>query len=175
MKLISNKSESSKLPIMKTQVASAFFAAALALGGVPAVASAATAPADTIDVLQTSVKPVQYVVDATDGSVANDGNVLHIQFTNRGDQPATAVEFQVDQFGAPVKTIEDTGTFTKDAIVNHSFTTPVGGRNSSVSVIGVKYADGSEWSANGQNAFVSRRQAAVIAPIVPGDVPSDEN
>jgi hypothetical protein len=158
---------------MKTQVASAFFVASLALGSMPLLASAATAPADTIDVLQTSVKPVQYVVDATDGSVANDGSVLQIQFANRGDEPATAVEFEVDSYGAPVKRIEDTGTFTKDAIVNHSFVN-AGFSHSTVSVIGVKYADGSEWSANGQQPFVSRRQAAA-APVVPGDVPADEN
>ncbi len=157
---------------MKTQVASALFAASLALGGLPSIASAANAPADTIAVLQTSVSPIQYVVDATDGSVANAGDVLHIQFANRGDQTATAVEFQVSSLGSPVATVEDTGTFSKDAIVNHSFAN-VGGRNTTVSVIGVKYADGSEWSADGQQPFVTRRQAAV-APIVP-NVPLPEN
>jgi hypothetical protein len=159
---------------MKTQIASALFAASLALGGMPSVVSAAPAPSDTIDVLQTSVKPLQYVVDATDGSVANDGNVLHIRFANRSDQAATAVEFQVDTFGAPVATVEDVGTFTKDAIVNHSFAN-VADRNSTVSVVGVKYADGSEWSANGKQPFVARRQAAAIAPVVPNDLPADEN
>jgi hypothetical protein len=158
---------------MKPQVASALFAASLALGGVPSLASAASAPADTIAVLQSSVSPVQYVVDATDGSVASDGSVLHIQFANRGDVAATAVEFQVDDFGAPVKTVEDVGTFSKDAIVNHTFTN-AGDRNSTVSVIGVKYADGSEWSANSQQPFGSRRQAAAVEPIVP-NVPLDEN
>jgi hypothetical protein len=158
---------------MKTQVASALFAATLALGGVPSLASAASAPANTIAVLQTSVKPVQYVVNAEDGSVANDGTDLQIQFANRGDEAATAVEFQVDSYGAPVKTVEDVGTFTKDAIVNHSFTN-AGYSHTSVSVIGVKYADGSEWSANGRQPFVSRRQAAAVAPVVPA-VPADEN
>jgi hypothetical protein len=151
---------------MKTQVASALFAATLALGGLPSLASAATAPADTIAVLQTSVKPVQYVINATDGSVANDGNVLHVQFANRGDVTATAIEFQVNSPTAESQSVEDVGTFSKDAIVNQSFSN-VGDRNSTVSVIGVKYADGSEWSATGQQPFVTRRQAAAVAPIAP--------
>jgi hypothetical protein len=158
---------------MKTQVASAIFAASLALGGVPSLASAATAPADTIAVLQAAVAPVQYVVDANDGSVANGINILHVQFANRGDETATAVEFQVDTFGAPVARVEDVGTFTKDATVNHAFTN-VGDRNSTVSVIGVKYADGSEWSANGQQPFITRRQAAAV-PTLFLDLPSDED
>src|ERR1700733_1219785 len=159
---------------MKTQIASALLVASMALGAAPSIASAATSPGDTISVLQTKSSPVQYVANADDGSVVNGPNVLHIQFENRGDQVATDVEFEVDSFGAPVATIDDAGKFTKDAVVNHSFTN-VGDRNSTVSVVGVKYADGSEWSANGQQPFVSRRQSAAVAPVVPDDVPSFEN
>jgi hypothetical protein len=159
---------------MKTQIASALLVASMALGGAPSIASAAPAPADTISVIQTKSNPVQYVVNAEDGSSGNGPNILQIQFENRGDQLATAVEFQVDTFGAPVATVEDVGKFSKDAVVNHSFVN-VGDPNSTVSVVGVKYADGSEWSANGQQPFVTRRQAASVAPVVPGDVPSDEN
>jgi hypothetical protein len=159
-------------PTMKTQIASALLVATMALGGAPSIASAASAPADTISVLQTKSSPVQYVANAEDGSLLNGPNIMQIQFENRGDEVATDVEFEVDTFGAPVATIDDVGKFSKDAVVNHSFVN-VGDRNSTVSVVGVKYADGSEWSANGQQPFVSRRQAAV-APVVPY-VPSTEN
>jgi hypothetical protein len=147
------------------QIASALLVASMALGGA-SIASAASTPADTIDVVQTTDSPVKFVANADDGSLLNGPNVIQIRFVNRGDEAATDVEFQVNSDGAPVATIDDVGNFAKDAVVNHSFAN-VGGPDSTVSVVGVKYADGSEWSANGQQPFVSRRQASLIVPVVP--------
>jgi hypothetical protein len=137
----------------------------MALGGA-SIASAASLPANTIDVLQTSNSPLQYVANANDNTLVNGTNVMKISFVNRGAEAATDVEFQVQRHGAPVATIQDVGTFSKDAVVSHSFSN-VGGSDSTVSVVGVKYADGSEWSANGQLPFVSRRQATLVTPVVP--------
>ena len=151
---------------MRTQIASALLVASVALGGASSIASAASARTDTIDVLQAKAAPIQFVANANDGSLLNGPNILKIRFVNRGDEVATDVEFQVETFGAPVATIDDVGTFSKDAVVNHSFVN-VGDPNSTVAVIGVKYADGSEWSASAQEPLVTRRQAAAVAPIVP--------
>jgi hypothetical protein len=151
---------------MKPQIASALLVASMALGGAPSIASADYAPTNTISVLQTTDAPVQWIANADDGSLLNGPNTIHIRFVNRGDEVATAVEFQVNSFGAPVATIDDVGTFSKDAVVSHSFAN-VGDPKSTVSVIGVKYADGSEWDAKPQLPFVSRRQAAVATPVVP--------
>ena len=130
------------------------------------MAATVSSPTNTITVLHSSAGPVKIVANDEDGSLVNGLNVVHIEFENRGDKIMTAVEFQVNTFGAPVATIEDVGTFAKDAVVDHSFVN-VGDFDSSVAVVGVKYADGSEWSANGQQLFVTPRQAATIAPVVP--------
>lgn len=151
---------------MNSHIASAVVVASMALGGLPLTASAAPAATDTISVLQTSAGTVHWVANADDGSLLNGPNIIQIRFVNRGDETATAVDFEVDTLGAPVATVEDTGTFSKDAVVSHSFAN-VGGPDSTVSVIGVKYADGSTWSASGEQPFAARRQAAVIAPVVP--------
>lgn len=147
---------------MKSQIAAALLVASMALGGA-SIASAASTPADTIDVLQTTVNPAGNHTSVYDGWLPSGPNNVQIKFVNRGDQAATAITFQVDSLGTPVAAIEDVGTFSKDAVVTHSFTI-AGDPNATVSVVGVKYADGSAWSANGQQPFVSRRQAASVAP-----------
>lgn len=152
---------------MKTQIASALIVAAMALGSEPSIASPLSGPTNTIAVLQTTAIPFEIVANADNGSLIDGPNTMQVQFVNRGDTAATAVEFQVDTFGAPVATVEDVGTFAKGAIVNHSFAN-IGGPNSTVAVVDVKYADGSEWSANGQRLFVTRRQAAALTPAYPG-------
>jgi hypothetical protein len=158
--------------MMKPQIASALLLASIALGGSPIVASAASTATNTISILQTTAYPE--IPTANDAAPLSGPNAVQIRFVNRGDETATAVEFQVTAVGAPVATIDDIGTFSKDAIVNHKFA-DVGDTRSTVSVVGVKYADGSEWSANGQLPFVTRRQAAVVAPAVPLDLPSYGN
>jgi hypothetical protein len=130
------------------------------------MAAEVASPTNTITVLQSTSGPIKIVANDADGSLVNGLNVMHIRFENSGDKAATEVEFQVNTFGAPVATIEDVGTFAKDAVVDHSFVN-VGDSDSSVAVVGVKYADGSEWSAKGQQPFVTRRQAATLAPVVP--------
>jgi hypothetical protein len=151
---------------MNTTFAAALLATSMALAAAPSIASAAPAASDTISILNTAVSSVPIVGSEDDPAPLAGPTRVQIQFVNRGDEPATEVEFQVDSSEA-TKTIDDVGTFDKDAVVTHSFYRLLD-PNATVSVVGVRYADGSEWSANAEPHF-TRRQATSLAPSVPGD------
>jgi hypothetical protein len=146
---------------MNTTFAAALFATSMALGAAPSIASAAPVTSDNISILSTAIHSVPIVGSEDDPPIAGPTRV-QVQFVNRGDEPATAVEFQVDSASASA-TIEDVGTFDKGAVVKHSFYNDLD-PNATVSVVGVRYADGSEWSANAEPHFVTRRQASSVAP-----------
>jgi selenophosphate synthase len=151
---------------MNTTFAAALLVTTMGLGAAPSIASAAPVAADNnIALLGTAASIVPIVGDEFDRSNIAGPTRFKVSFVNRGDEPATAVEFQVDSSDAS-STIDDVGTFTKGAVVTHSFYKLLA-PDATVSVIGVKYADGSEWSANAESPFVTRRQASAIGPSLP--------
>jgi hypothetical protein len=149
---------------MNTTFAAALLVTSMGLGAAPSIASAAPVTSDNISILSTAINSVPIVGSEDDPPIAGPTRVK-VQFVNRGDEPATAVEFQVDSADASA-TIDDVGTFDKGAVVTHSFYNRLD-PNATVSVVGVRYADGSEWSANAEPHFVTRRQASFVAPRLP--------
>jgi hypothetical protein len=151
---------------MKTLMLAAL-AASLAI---PSFALAASlAPANSITVLNAVGGKTPIVGDLNDPPI-NGASFEKITFVNNSDTPATDVEFTVGPAETP---LHDVGTFSKGVVVSHTFF-GVGDTGYKVSVIDVRYADGSEWSENGQQPLV-RRQATYIAPLIPVLGPNHEN
>jgi hypothetical protein len=85
---------------------------------------------------------------------------IAISFTNTEATPATAVDFEVHGYnGRVIGRIEDTGTFTQGAVINHSFSDGALDNRQSVDVENVTFADGSTWSKPVLHPVI-RRQAS---------------
>jgi hypothetical protein len=141
-----------KIPEMKTLLARTLLASAAVLS---VTLAASAGPVDS---------PVQInridVAPALGESTEFAPGQITVSFTNTEATPATAVDFEVHGYkGHVIGHIEDTGTFTQGAVINHSFADRALDNNQSVEVESVEFADGSTWSKPVLHPVV-RRQAS---------------
>jgi hypothetical protein len=126
---------------MKALLSSATIAA-LAIA-MPLSANAQDAANGPIVVTEAIVQP------AVNGTDLNVPGMIAVEFHNTRSVPATKVTFELDASGAPVRTIDDVGTFSQGATIHHDFPNAAIARNQTVSVAAVTFADGSVWRNDG--------------------------
>jgi hypothetical protein len=137
---------------MQTFSIAAFAVATLLATTFPSHGSAA-APGNTITLQSYGI----YEFDGGDTSQPNHSE-LRISFRNDGDVAATAVTFDILTDGKYAGRIDDVGTFTKGATIDHSFRWVDVRHGQSLEVAQVRYADGSVWT-NDTLPPAPRRQA----------------
>jgi hypothetical protein len=125
---------------MKPLISSAAIAA-LAIA-MPLSANADTASGPIV-LTQAQVQP------AVTGTSRNVSGLISVEFHNARNVPATKVTFELDAYGAPVRTIDDVGTFSYGATIRHDFPNAAIARDQSISVAAVTFADGSVWRNDG--------------------------
>jgi len=117
----------------------ASIAALTILAGGPAIALAGTNfSSDPIVVSNVNVQPN----DETDG--AGPGFVS-MDFQNTANIAATEVVFELDVDGARVSRFKDSGSFAPGVTVRHAFLNNSSSSDAQLTVVRVKFADGSEW------------------------------
>jgi hypothetical protein len=129
---------------VKVKLTTATLGAALILGGVPGLASAAAIQHGPIQINRVNVSGGAF----TD----NDGfettilpTALAISFTNRNAATAKDVVFGVEMNGHVVKRFNDVGSFSTGTTINHSFLESDPSRRTRVVVEKATFDDGSVW------------------------------
>jgi hypothetical protein len=139
---------------------------ALALAGIPALASASPTQISTFATAGNTLKVERVAISPGNPDIGpNPNSIVTISFRNTGNVAATAVEFRVNYGGFPT-TIDDVGTFSKGALVTHTFYNRLDPRfvnaRRDVEIAAVHYADGSEWSEDALSLpVIPRRQATL--------------
>jgi hypothetical protein len=131
--------------------------AALALA-MPLSASAADATAGPIVFSLADVQP-----QVAGGEYFTPGSI-HVAFHNTAKVPATRVTFEVDAWGFPVNRIEDVGTFTQGATIEHTFPNDDGRADETISVASVQFADGSVWQNDAVAQPALRQAVSLLDP-----------
>ena len=124
---------------MNIKQAAASIAALTILAGGPTMALAATSfPIDPIAISNVNLQP--------DGESDGSGpGFVSLQFQNTNNVAATEVVFELDVNGAKVNRFNDVGLFAPGVTVKHAFLNTSADGNAQVSVVKVKFADGSVW------------------------------
>jgi hypothetical protein len=118
----------------------ATLAAALLLGGAPALASASGMPSGPV-----KLDSVQFNQAYTPDQTFDPG-MATIAFTNTGSVPATDVVFAVTSNGNIVDAYDASGSFAPGVTVSKAFPSAEPASDQNVVVQSVTYADGSVWS-----------------------------
>lgn len=143
----------------------ATLAAALLLGGAPALASA-----DEIQSGPVQLDNVQFNQTLTPDQTYDPG-MARIAFTNTGSMPATEVVFAVKSpDGNVVDEYDASGTFAPGITISKNFPSTQPAPENDVSVESVTYADGSVWINPDSQLAASDTQAA---PASSAAAPSD--
>lgn len=129
-------------------------AATLAL--TPMLASAAPTTYGGIELRSAEIQP-------SETDLWNDGfmngstapHVLRVSFVNTGNVPATDIQFALT--GLKNQIIDDTGKFAPNVVVNQQFYN-AGTGGDDVQIVGVRFADGTSWSANQAPAPLRQEQ-----------------
>jgi len=128
--------------------------AALALA-MPLSASAADSAPSPIVLTIADVQP-QVI-----GTERITPGLIRVEFHNTANVAATRVTFEVAASGVSLTRIDDVGTFSQGATIDHNFPNEHGLANETISVAAVQFADGSVWQ-NDDAAPQARRQAVSL-------------
>jgi hypothetical protein len=125
---------------MNIKHAAASIAALTILAGGPTIALAANSvPIDPIAISNVNVQP--------DGESDGVGpGFVSLQFQNTNTVAATEVVFELDVNGAKVSRFNDIGSFAPGVTIKHAFLNTSADGNAQLSVVKVKFADGSVWT-----------------------------
>ncbi len=85
------------------------------------------------------------------GTMETGGYLLHVRFTNGGNQPITRVVFALNDGS----TVVDAGTFAPGMTIDHTFALMPSNADS-CSVDSATFADGTQWSARTRNPVARR-------------------
>jgi hypothetical protein len=145
----------------------ATMAAALLLGGAPALASAdemATGPVQLGNVQSNQV----YTPDFT-----SDPGFATVAFTNTGSMPATDVVFAVKSGGNVVDVYDAAGSFAPGVAISKNFPSTVPASDRDIEVESVTYSDGSVWV--NPDADFGRAPASSAMPAASSAAPADNS
>jgi hypothetical protein len=124
---------------MNIKHAAASIAALTILACGPTMALAASSfPVDPIAISNVNLQP--------DGESDGFGpGFVSLEFQNTNNVAATEVVFELDVNGAKVNRFNDIGSFAPGVTVRHAFLNTSADSNAQVSIVKVKFADGSVW------------------------------
>jgi len=141
---------------MNIKQAAASIAAATLLAGGPALAladpNASPVAVNTASLAPITINRTEIQLPAVSGQMAGFGlNEVYspasvtVSFRNTSAVTATNVIFQLDENGTPDGQIDDAGSFAPGATIVHQLSADPRDANEHLSVVEVKFADGSVW------------------------------
>jgi hypothetical protein len=98
--------------------------------------------------------------------VLGEPTIVSVTFENTSNVPATSVVLRLTDAEGNQTDVRDSGTFSKSAAIQQNYRIDRFGSGASASIVGVQFADGSNWGDPADGAQTSS-QATIQPPATP--------